>query len=101
MLTIKNIGKILAINSQNAEVMKIETEATHYRLIFKHDHLNSEMVFFIDRDQFDRNKYRGTLWVDGGGPHRYDIEIGSFIDPFRFLKFLDEMTYDWDVTTNK
>jgi hypothetical protein len=101
MLKIENIDKLLAINSQNAEVMKIETEATHYRLIFKHDHLNSEMVFFIDRDQFDRNKYRGTLWVDGGGPFRYDIEIGSFIDPFRFLKFLDDMTYDWDVSTNK
>lgn len=101
MLTIKNFDKILAINSQNAEVMKIETEPSHFRLIFKHDHLNSEMVFFIDREQFDTNKYRGTLWVDGGGPHRYDIEINSFIDPFRFLKFLDDMAYDWDVCTNK
>lgn len=101
MLTIKNFDNILAINSQNAEVMKIETEESHYRLVFKHDQLNSEMVFFINRDEFDKNKYRGTLWVDGRGPHRYDVQFKTFENPFTFLKFLDDMTYDWDVTTNK
>ena len=101
MLTIKNLDKLLAINSQNAEVMKADTYVHFYEFVFKHDHLNSELKYIIFRTAFDRNTYKGNLVVDGGKSHRYDIEIGSLIDPFRFLKFLDDMTYDWDICTNK
>lgn len=101
MLTIKNIDKLLAINSRAAEVMKIVPYADFYKFVFKHDHLNSELIYVIHRNEFDTNKYQGNLMVDGGKQHRYDIETNSLTDPFMFLKFLDDMTYDWDVTTNK
>ena len=101
MLTIKNLDKLLAINSQNAEVMKIVPYADFYKFVFKHDQLNSELIYVIHRTAFDRNTYQGNLMVDGGKQHRYDIDLKWFENPFMFLKFLDEMTYDWDVTTNK
>lgn len=102
MLTIKNLDKLLAINSRNAEVMKIETIGDFYKFVFKHDQLNSELVYVMYRYEFDKNVYQGNLMVDGGKQHRYDIESNSHLaDPFKFLKFLDDMTYDWDVTTNK
>ena len=101
MLTIKNLGKILTINSQNAEVMKVEKTHGCYKIIFKHDQLNSELIYIIDRFAFNSKVYSGSLSVDGGKPHRYDIDLKWFENPFTFLKFLDEMTYDWDVTTNK
>ena len=101
MLTIKNIDKLLAINSQNAEVMNVATYVHFYEFTFRHDHLNSELVYIIQRTAFDRNTYQGHLVVDGGKPHRYDIDLKWFENPFTFLKFLDDMTYDWDICTNK
>jgi hypothetical protein len=101
MFTIKNIDKLYAINAMQVEIMKIQTELDFYRFSFVHENYDSDCSYTLDRYEFDKNKFRGELEVDGGKAHRYDLDLKHLTDPFSFINFLNEVVYDYDITTNK
>ena len=105
MLTIKNIEKILSINSQNIEVMGWECEPDYYQFIFEHDNIYSTN-FKVHMSRYPesghKHSYKMELW-DGinSTPLTYNFGLHDVKDPFTLLNYLKEVLYDWDNVTNK
>ena len=105
MITIKNIEKILSINSQNVEVMGWECEPDYYEFTFEHDNIYSTTFkVHMNRKPESGHKYSYTmkLW-DGinSTPLEYNFGLHDVKDPFTLLNYLKEVLYDWDNVTNK
>jgi hypothetical protein len=101
MLVIRNIDKLYPINAMQVEIKKIQTEPDFYRFNFVHENYDNDCSYTLNRDEFDKNKFKGLLAVDGGKSIRYDIDSKTLVDPFSFIKFLNEILYDYDIITNK
>ena len=101
MLVIRNIDKLYPINAMQVEITNIVTESNFYKFRFRHESYDSDLKYILNRYGFDKNKFEGTLIVDGGKGNRYDIDSKTLVDPFNFIKFLNEVVYDYDITTNK
>lgn len=101
MLVIKNIDKLYAINAMQVEIISIGTESNYYKFIFEHENYHADLAFILNRYEFDKNKFEGNLIVDGGKLNRYDLDSKHLADPFTFIKFLNEVVYDYDIITNK
>jgi hypothetical protein len=105
MITINNIEKILAINSQPVEVMNWICEPDFYEFKFEHDNIHST-TFKVHMNRYpdkgDNNSYTMKLW-DGifDAPMEYHFELKDVKDPFTLLTYLKEVLYDWDNLTNK
>jgi len=105
MITIKNIDKIVSINSQDIEVMDWKQEPDYYEFTFEHDNIHS--TTFTSRmnrhhDWGDTDSYKMRLW-DGisSSPLEYNFGLHDVKDPFTLLNYLKEVLYDWDNVTNK
>jgi len=105
MITINNIEKILAINSQDVEVMSWDWDNDYYTFDFTHTDINSTTF----RAQLHRNpqwkggnEYIMELW-DGIGnnpsPHQFLLE--HMKDPFALLSYLKDVINNWVMVTNK
>jgi hypothetical protein len=101
MLVIRNIDKLYPINAMQVEITNIVTESNFYKFRFRHESYDSSLIYIINRNGFDKNKFEGGLVVDGGNPNRYDLDAKHLADPFTFIKFLNEIVYDYDIITNK
>ena len=105
MLTIENIEKIIAINSQQVEVMGWECEPDFYEFIFEHDNIHStNFKVHMSRkpDAGDKHSYKMKLWDDiNSTPLEYNFGLHDVKDPFTLLNYLKEVLYDWDNVTNK
>jgi hypothetical protein len=105
MITIKNIEKILSINSQDVEVMNWICEPGYYQFTFEHDNIHST-TFKIHMNRYpdrgDNDSYTLKLW-DGisSSPLEYNFGLYNIKDPFALLKYLADVIYDWDIITNK
>ena len=105
MITIKNIDKILSINSQDIEVMNWLCEPDYYVFTFEHDNIHSTTFkVHMNRKPESGHKYSYTmkLW-DGinSTPLEYNFGLHDVKDPFTLLNYLKEVLYDWDNVTNK
>jgi hypothetical protein len=105
MITIKNIDKIVSINSQDIEVMDWKQEPDYYQFTFEHDNIHSTtFVAKMNRhhDWGDTDSYRMRLW-DGisSSPLEYNFGLHDVKDPFTLLNYLKDVLYDWDNITNK
>ena len=105
MLTIKNIDKIVSINSQDIEVMDWKQEPDYYEFTFEHDNIHS--TTFTTRmnrhhDWGDTDSYKMRLW-DGisSSPLEYNFGLHDIENPFTLLNYLKDVLYDWDNITNK
>lgn len=105
MLNIKNIDKIIAINSQDIEIQNYNIERDFYEFHFTHIDINSTTF----RAQLYRkpqwqggNEYIMELW-DGIGnnpsPHQFLLE--HMKDPFALLSYLKDVINNWVMVTNK
>jgi hypothetical protein len=105
MLKIHNLDKILAINSQDIEIMTFQTYPTFYEFEFEHDNIHST-TFKVHMDRHpnrnDKNSFTMKLW-DGinSTPLEYGFGLRNVKDPFSLLSYLKEVIYDWDNVTNK
>ena len=105
MITIKNIDKIVSINSQDIEVMDWNQEPDYYEFKFEHDNIHS--TTFTARmnrhhDWGDTDSYKMRLW-DGisSSPLEYNFGLHDIENPFTLLNYLKDVLYDWDNITNK
>lgn len=105
MITIENIDKILAINSQQIEIMTFQTYPTFYEFEFVHDNIHStQFRVHMSRnpDAGDDNSYQLRLWDSiSSTPLEYHFERCNLKTPFSLLAYLKEIVYDWDNITNK
>lgn len=101
MLVIRNIDKLYPINAMQVEIINIVTESNFYKFKFTHENYNSDLVYILHRYGFDKNRFEGNLIVDGGKPNRYDLNSNSLADPFKFIRFLNNIVHDYDIITNK
>lgn len=105
MITIKNIDKILAINSQDIEIMTFQEYNTLYEFEFEHRDIHST-IFKVHMNRVpctsDNKSYLMKLW-DGiaSSQLEYNFGIHDVKDPFALLKYLNDVIYDWNVLTNK
>jgi hypothetical protein len=105
MLKIDNIEKILAINSQDVEVIEWDWDNDYYEFTFEHDNIHST-TFKVHMDRHpnrnDKNSFTMKLW-DGinSTPLEYGFGLHDVKDPFTLLNYLKEVLYDWDNVTNK
>jgi len=105
MITINNIDKILAINSQQIEIESYNTFGEYYRFVFHHNNIHSaHFSVHMNRnpDRGDNDSYTMKLW-DGisSTPLEYYFERKDVKDPFALLKYLKDVLHDWDNITNK
>ena len=105
MLVIRNIDKIVSINSQDIEVMDWNQEPDYYEFKFEHDNIHSttftaRMSRYPERGH--KYSYTMKLW-DGinSTPLEYNFGLYDVKDPFTLLNYLKEVLYDWDNVTNK
>lgn len=105
MLKIDNIDKILAINSQDVEVIEWDWDNDYYQFTFEHDNIHST-TFKVHMNRFPDSpgddSYGLKLW-DGisNNPLEYYFELKDVKDPFSLLKYLNDVVFDWNVVTNK
>jgi hypothetical protein len=105
MLTINNIDKIFAINSQDVEVMSWDWDNDYYTFDFVHDNIYSaQFRVHMSRypDKGDNDSYKMELW-DGinSTPLTYNFGLHDVKDPFTLLSYLHDVINDWDNVTNK
>ena len=105
MLKIDNIEKILAINSQEVEVIEWDWDNDYYQFTFQHDNIYST-VFKVHMSRYpdkgDSDSYKMKLWDDiNSTPLEYNFGLHDVKDPFTLLNYLKEVLYDWDNVTNK
>ena len=105
MITIKNIEKIGAINSQQVEVIGWDCEPDYYQFLFEHDNIHStSFKVHMNRkpESGHKHSYTMKLW-DGinSTPLEYNFGLHDIKDPFTLLNYLKEVLYDWDNVTNK
>ena len=105
MLTIDNIEKILAINSQDVEVIEWDWDNAYYEFTFEHDNIHStHFKVHMSRypDKGDNDSYKMKLWDSiNSTPLEYNFGLHDIKDPFTLLNYLKEVLYDWDNVTNK
>ena len=105
MITIENIEKILAINSQDVEVMGWECQSDFYEFKFEHqDIYSTEFKVHMNRkpDSGDKDAYTLKLWDGISSSHlEYNFGLKDVKDPFALLKYLNDVVYDWNIITNK
>ena len=105
MITIQNLDKILAINSQRVEVMHFQEYKSLYEFEFIHDNINST-TFKVHMNRTpcsgDGKSYLMKLW-DGisSSQLEYNFELYNVKDPFCLLAYLNDVIHDWDIITNK
>lgn len=105
MITIENIDKILAINSQHIEIMTFQTYPTFYEFEFVHDNIHSaQFRVHMNRnpdssgdDSFGMKLYDSI----SSTPLEYYFERYNVKDPFCLLAYLHDVINDWDIITNK
>lgn len=105
MITINNLDKILAINSQSVEIINFETYPTFYEFKFEYDNIHSTtFIVHMNRkpdssgdDSFGMKLYDGM----SNSPLEYYFERKDVKDPFALLKYLADVIYDWNIITNK
>ena len=107
MITIENIDKILAINSQSVEILTFQKYSNFYEFEFVYDNIHSTTFkVHMNRtpDSGDISTYTLKLW-DGirstSTPLEYQFELKDINEPFALLKYLADVIYDWDIITNK
>jgi hypothetical protein len=105
MITINNIDKILAINSQSIQIESYNTFTEYYRFVFHHNNIHSaHFSVHMNRKPFfdDGNAYSMKLW-DGisNNPLVYNFGLHDVKDPFTLLSYLHDVINDWDNVTNK
>ena len=105
MLKIDNIEKILAINSQDVEVIEWDWDNDYYQFTFEHDNIHSTYFkVHMNRkpESGHKHSYTMKLW-DGinSTPLEYNFGLHDVKDPFTLLNYLKEVLYDWDNVTNK
>ena len=105
MITINNIDKILAINSQYVEICCWECEPDYYEFEFIHDNIHSTTFkVHMNRkpDSSGDDSFGIKLW-DGisNTPLEYYFERCNVKDPFALLKYLNDVIKSWDNITNK
>jgi hypothetical protein len=105
MITIKNIDKIVSINSQDIEVMDWNQEPDYYEFKFEHDNIHSTTFtarMNRNHDWGDTDSYKMRLW-DGisSSPLEYNFGLHDIENPFTLLNYLKDVLYDWDNITNK
>ena len=105
MITINNLEKILAINSQDVEIDSCNTFEDYYRLVFFHKNIHSaHFSVHMNRkpDSGHDDTYTLKLW-DGisNNPLEYRFAKYDVKDPFTLLKYLADVIYDWNIITNK
>ena len=105
MLTIENIEKIGAINTQQVEVLGWDCEPDYYQFLFEHDNIHStSFKVHMSRypDKGDNDSYKMKLWDSiNSTPLEYNFGLHDIKDPFTLLNYLKEVLYDWDNVTNK
>lgn len=105
MLNIDNIEKILAINSQDVEVIEWDWENDYYEFTFEHDNIHST-IFKVHMNRKPesghKHSYKMKLWDNiNSTPLEYNFGLHDVKDPFTLLNYLKEVLYDWDNVTNK
>jgi len=105
MITIKNIDKILSINSQDIEVIEWDWDNDYYQFTFEHDNIHSttfKVHMNRNPDSSGDDSFGMKLW-DGisSTPLEYYFERHNVKDPFALLKYLKDVLHDWDNITNK
>ena len=105
MITIKNIDKILSINSTKINVIGWECERDYYEFNFEDDNIHStNFKVHMNRkpDSGDSNSYTMKLWDDiNSTPLEYNFGLYNVKDPFCLLAYLHDVINDWDNVTNK
>jgi hypothetical protein len=105
MITINNIEKILAINSQKVEVMHFQEYKHFYEFEFIHDNIDSttfKVHMNRNPDSSGDDSFTLKLWDGISNSHlEYYFERKDVKDPFTLLNYLKEVLYDWDNVTNK
>ena len=105
MLTIKNIEKIVSINSQDIEVIEWDWDNDYYQFTFEHNNIHSttfKVHMNRHHDRRDTDSYKMRLW-DGinSSPLEYNFGLHDVKDPFTLLNYLKDVLHDWDNITNK
>jgi hypothetical protein len=105
MLTIKNIEKIGAINSQQVEVIGWDCERDYYQFLFEHDNIHStSFKVHMNRkpESGHKHSYTMKLWDQiNSTPLEYNFGLHDVKDPFTLLSYLHDVINDWDNVTNK
>ena len=105
MITIQNIDKILAINSQSVDILRFQEYNSLYEFEFVYDNIHSTTFkVHMNRtpDRGDIDSYTMKLWDSiSNSPFEYNFELYNVKDPFALLKYLADVIYDWDIITNK
>jgi hypothetical protein len=105
MITIHNLDKILAINSQDVEIITADQRPDYYEFTFEYDNIHSTVFSVLMNrkpDSGDELSYTMKLY-DGisNTPFEYHFANYNVKDPFALLKYLADVIYDWDIITNK
>jgi len=105
MITIKNIEKIGAINSQQVEVMSWDWDNDYYTFDFVHDNIYSAQ-FRVHMSRYPesghKHSYTMKLWDQiNSTPLEYNFGLHDVKDPFTLLSYLHDVINDWDNVTNK
>ena len=105
MLTIENIEKIGAINSQQVEVIGWDCERDYYQFLFEHDNIHStSFKVHMNRkpESGHKHSYTMKLWDQiNSTPLEYNFGLHDVKDPFTLLSYLHDVINDWDNVTNK
>jgi hypothetical protein len=105
MITIKNIEKIGAINSQQVEVIGWDCERDYYQFLFEHDNIHStSFKVHMNRkpESGHKHSYTMKLWDQiNSTPLEYNFGLHDVKDPFTLLSYLHDVINDWDNVTNK
>jgi hypothetical protein len=105
MLTIENIEKIGAINSQQVEVIGWDCERDYYQFLFEHDNIHStSFKVHMNRkpESGHKHSYTMKLWDQiNSTPLEYNFGLHDVKDPFTLLSYLHDVINDWDNITNK
>ena len=105
MITIRNLDKILTINSQHVEIITADQRPDFYEFKFEHDNIHSTtFIVHMNRkpdssgdDSFGMKLYDGI----SSTPLEYYFERYNVKDPFCLLAYLHDVINDWDIITNK
>jgi hypothetical protein len=105
MLTIKNIEKIVSINSQKVEVMHFQEYKHFYEFEFIHDNIDSttfKVHMNRNPDSSGDDSFTLKLWDGISNSHlEYYFERKDVKDPFNLLAYLHNVISAWDNVTNK
>lgn len=105
MITIHNLDKILAINSQRVEIITAYERADYYEFEFVDDNIHSaQFRVHMNRkpDSSGDDSFGMKLWDSiSSTPLEYYFERYNVKDPFCLLAYLHDVINDWDIITNK